>query len=201
MPGVLGRVCLHQLSRAAFSPCSPFAIRPCQRGEFHQGQASFPHPGHNPPTWTWQECFHMDLLHVREGEGTCLCKGTTQNGEVTVGSAPTAGPSAAPRLNSGWSMVQHLPSLCGDSQASQNQSKMIFIWWVQDEGFSPGPEFPSSWWFADSASIIVTALIPTLPTRQLSPCRLHRDVADCKAQSQEYCTGILQIARYNLFFP
>lgn len=37
-------------------------------------------------------------------------------------------------------MVQHPPGLCGDSQASQNQSKTIFIWWAEDEElFSPGP--------------------------------------------------------------
>lgn len=69
------------------------------------------------PTQTWQECLHT-ICSVRGKEGTCLCRETTQNGEVTVGSAPRAGPSAAPHLSSSTSMVQHLPGLRGDSQAS-----------------------------------------------------------------------------------
>lgn len=166
-----------------------------------------PRPGLLPTSWP--QSTHLDMAGMLS-HGSAPCEGRRRHLSLQgdypewgghSGFSPHSRAKCCPMFEL-WSMVQHLPSLCGDSQASQNQSKMIFIWWVQDEGFfSPGPEFPSSWWFADSASIIITALIPTLPTRQLSPRRLHRDVADCKAQSQEYCTGILQITRFNLFFP
>lgn len=206
VPGVLGRSCLHQLSRAAFSLCCPFAIWPCQRGEFHQGQASFPHPRHNPRTQTWQECLHT-ICSMR---GYLSLQGDYPEW-VTAGPAPRAGPSAAPHWKSSRSMVQHLPGLCGDSQQVKTRAKLsssdgqrMKSSSLQGKGFHP-----QSGLFADSASsIIIAGLIPTLPTRQLPLWRLHSDGADCKAQSQgyckaqsqEYCIAILQIARYNLFF-
>lgn len=187
------------LPSSAFQSCFLPVLSLCHQA-MPKGQASLPPPGHNPPTWAWQECLHT-ICSMRGKERAPACRETTQNGEVTVGSAPRAGPSAAQHLNSSWSMVPHLPGLSDDSQASQNQSETVFIWWAEDEGlFSPG-----------TVSILTVVCRFCIhhhyrahshtAYKTITPCRLHRDIADCKAQSQEYCIGILQIARYNLFFP
>jgi len=105
-PGVTsaqGRACLHQPSQGAFSLSCPCAIRPCRRGHSPQGQALFPYPGHNLPTWPWQECLHRDLLCGREGAGTYLWGGASRSRDLS------AGPGAAPGWSSGWRVVQHLP--------------------------------------------------------------------------------------------
>ena len=103
-----------------------------------------------------------------------------------AGAALAAQPGAALHLNSGWQMVQHLPGLRDDSQASGKPTETFVIRWAQEGGFfSPG--FPSSRWFADPAC--------NVPQREI-----HHPY--CARSLVAYNTIIpMQIARYNVFFP
>ena len=155
---MLGRACLHQLSRDAFSLCCPFAIRPCRRGDFPHTPATIRPLGHGRNVCTW-------ICSVGGKErGPASAGGLPREESSQEASSPAAaGPGAAPRLNSGWQMVQHLPGLHEDSQASRELTETFIIRWAQEGGFfSPEPGFPSSRWFADPAC--------NVPQREIHHC-------------------------------
>lgn len=129
-------------SLEVLSPCA--APLPSGRAEEEispKARPPFPHPGHDPPPWTRQKCLHMDLLRR---DLPPLQGGFPKRRARRAGTAP--------RLNSGWRMVRHLPGLRDDSQVSWKVTETFIIWWAQEGGlFSPEPGIPSSLWFADPA--------------------------------------------------
>ena len=186
-PGVTsaqGRACLHQPSQGAFSLSCPCAIRPCRRGHSPQGQALFPYPGHNLPTWPWQECLHRDLLCGREGAGTYLWGGGFSE------QRPLGRARGCPGLEL-WLAGGPTPSRpCDNSQASGKLTETFTVRWAWEGGFfSPEPGFPSSPWFADPAR--------NAPQKEIHHRYWARSLVAYNAIIP------LQIARYNVvvFFP
>lgn len=95
-----------------------------------------------------------------------------------VGAAVAAGPGAALHLNSSWQIVQHLPCLRDDSQASGRRQKppscahqMMKGASLRSQGFHPqgGLQILQAK-CRRGKSVILTALVPSLPTIQLSLC-------------------------------
>lgn len=148
---------LRRVLRATLQRCSLPVLPLCHQAV--QKRRFPPRPG--PPSHT-PVTIHP-LGHSRNvctwicSVGTChLCRGGFPKRR-----ARRAG--AAPRLNSGWRVVRHLPGLRDDSQVSWKVTETFIIWWAQEGGlFSPEPGIPSSRWFADPAC--------NVPQREIHHC-------------------------------